>query len=660
MNNLLKILVFVFCFFSFVFANDSVLQKQKFKNKILEKVSLQLSWKHQFEFAGFYIAKEKGFYKDIGLDVSFKEYQFGINLADEILSGKSNFGVGKSSLIVDKIAYNKDILLLAAIFQNSPLILHSKKRPDIKILTDIKDKKIMISPHNIIMAPINAMLISNNLENKYKKIPHSFDVNDIISQKTDLMTSYLSNQPFFLKEKGLESTVFNPKDYGFDFYDNILFTSLQFEKDNPELVNKFYKASLKGWKYAFSHIDETVNLILNKYNTQNKSKKALLYEAKIFKKLALLDDVQFGNINVHKVNNIVNTYAFLNIIKSTQIDLHEIVYNSNEQLKNDFIQNNLDYKLALKVLFVIFIILLILIFKQYFLERQNKILEKLVDKKTQELKDINKNLQEKIKEEVEKNRQKELQLFEQSKMAAMGEMIGNIAHQWRQPLNIVSTVASGIKTKQQFGINIIDELPKGMDTIIEKTKYLSEIIDTFRNFLMEKKEIKKVIIQDRIDIALNIINVALKDNGIDLRNNINYDKPIKITMIIGELSEVLINIINNAKDILLERKVENPWIKLNLNETSGKTIQEKKVVISIEDNGGGISKDVFSKIFNPYFTTKHQSQGTGLGLHMSYQIVVESLKGKLYVENTKNGAKFFIELPVDYENIKFKEKKDKK
>ena len=111
-------------------------------------------------------------------------------------------------------------------------------------------------------------------------------------------------------------------------------------------------------------------------------------------------------------------------------------------------------------------------------------------------------------------------------------------------------------------------------------------------------------------------------------------------MVTGELEQVIINIINNSKDILLEKEVENPWVKLEL-------IEEKdKVIITIEDNGGGIPESVLPKIFNPYFTTKHQSQGTGLGLHMSYKIITESLNGKLYVKNAKEGAKFFIELPL--------------
>ena len=111
-------------------------------------------------------------------------------------------------------------------------------------------------------------------------------------------------------------------------------------------------------------------------------------------------------------------------------------------------------------------------------------------------------------------------------------------------------------------------------------------------------------------------------------------------MVSGELPQVVINIINNAKDILVEKEIKDPWIKIKLKN------QKDKAIISIEDNAGGIPEDVMVRIFEPYFTTKHQSQGTGLGLHMSYKIIKESLKGHIYAINTQNGAKFYIELPL--------------
>ncbi len=225
-------------------------------------------------------------------------------------------------------------------------------------------------------------------------------------------------------------------------------------------------------------------------------------------------------------------------------------------------------------------------------------------------------------------------------MAQMGEMIGNIAHQWRQPLSTISTAASGMKLEKEFDMLNDEKFNESCDIIVKNTLHLSKTIDTFRNFIKEKKEKKKVIVQDRINIALDIIEASIKDNHIELINKIDYTKPIEYVMTVGELSQVIINIFNNAKDILLLNNIKSPWIKVNLQ-------QDNNIIrITIEDNAGGVPEDIIDKIFDPYFTTKHQSQGTGLGLHMSYQIINDHLDGLLYVKNTEYGAKFFIEFPL--------------
>lgn len=230
-------------------------------------------------------------------------------------------------------------------------------------------------------------------------------------------------------------------------------------------------------------------------------------------------------------------------------------------------------------------------------------------------------------------------LFESEKLASLGEMIGNIAHQWRQPLSALSSTASSVKLEAELGLLNNDELHHKMDLIIAKTNFLSETINTFRNFLKSDKSYKLIVLEEELLNGINVVSATLKDHNIELINDINKISPINMNMVSGELPQVIVNILNNAKDILIEKEIESPWIKIEIIEFAD------KATVTIEDNGGGIPLDVLPKIFEPYFTTKHQSQGTGLGLHMSYKIIEESLHGKLYVQNTKNGAKFFIELP---------------
>jgi len=232
-------------------------------------------------------------------------------------------------------------------------------------------------------------------------------------------------------------------------------------------------------------------------------------------------------------------------------------------------------------------------------------------------------------------------LSQNVKMAQMGEMIGNIAHQWRQPLSVITTAASGIKMKKEYAKISDEELYSLLDSIVLNSEHLSSTIDVFRNFIKEKVELKEVVIQDRINNALSIIETRIKNEHITLINKIDYSTPVKAIIILGELSQVIINIINNAIDILIKKNNVSKIIELDLQG------DEKKIIISIEDNGGGISEETMAHIFEPYFTTKHKSVGTGIGLYMSYDIIVNHMKGKLYAKNTHQGAKFFIELPTE-------------
>lgn len=232
----------------------------------------------------------------------------------------------------------------------------------------------------------------------------------------------------------------------------------------------------------------------------------------------------------------------------------------------------------------------------------------------------------------------EQHLIQNEKMASLGTMIGNIAHQWRQPLSIITTSASGVQLKKEFASLSDEELNKSMETIVSTAEFLSETIDTFRDYIKEEKVLKEYNIQDVLDRTLKIIQPALSNNYIKLINKIDYDQVMSKMISSGELSQVITNIINNAKDILIEKKIKEPEITIESYK------QSDNIVISIEDNAGGIPSDIINQIFEPYFTTKHQSVGTGLGLYMSHKIIHESFGGQLYVENTKKGAKFYVKI----------------
>ena len=291
----------------------------------LEKVSVQLQWLDQFQFAGYYVAKEKGFYKDVGLDVTIKKHTPDIHVVNEVTSKRATFGIGRSSLIQEK-SRGADIVLLSAIFQSSPSIIIARKDSGIKSIEDFKGKRMMTLPDVSSDVSVLAMEYKNGITLSDIIVQkHSYDVNDLIQKNTDLMAAYISNEPFLMKQKGVGVKIFDPKDYGFDFYSDILFTSMDEVKNHTQRVINFKNATLKGWEYAFTHIDETVEIILQKYNTQHKSKVALFYEAKELRKLAYYKTQNLGVIDRYKIKSTYDIYNVLHLLKQP-IDLDAFVF----------------------------------------------------------------------------------------------------------------------------------------------------------------------------------------------------------------------------------------------------------------------------------------------------------------------------------------------
>lgn len=256
-------------------------------------------------------------------------------------------------------------------------------------------------------------------------------------------------------------------------------------------------------------------------------------------------------------------------------------------------------------------------------------------------------LENKIHEALEKNKKQQALLEHQSRLAALGEMIGNIAHQWRQPLSVITTSISGLRIKQEMGMEMTTEsISQTADTIISHANYLSKTIDDFRDFIKNdnKKEIFNLL--EVINNTINILNATLKSNHINLI--LNLDNTISYDGYPNQLSQVILNIVNNAKDALQEKNQNDKQIEIKT------TKNETTIKIEISDNAGGINEEIKNKIFDPYFTTKHQSKGTGLGLYICANLIKKDFAGLIYAENIKatinetsyKGTKFVIELPL--------------
>ena len=340
-----------------------------------------------------------------------------------------------------------------------------------------------------------------------------------------------------------------------------------------------------------------------------------------------------------------------------------ILYTQHTNILNNHFFINL-------IIFFVLLIIFILIYKNL---NQKKLLKIEIDKQTKELTQTNEelkiktlevanesmkvhylniHLEKKIQEELEKNRKKEQQMIEQSRLAQMGEMISMIAHQWRQPLGAISSTTINLRMQLELGTYDLNNKEtqkeceefflKELIDIEEYVQNLTNTIDDFRNFYKPNKEPKIVFINNPIQKALGVIKTSLEVDGIKIVEI--YTTKKEISIFDSEMMQVILNILKNAQDNFKYKKIENKTVTIKTTDTTNGT------EISICDNGGGIPKDILPNIFDPYFSTKNEKNGTGLGLYMTKIIIEDHHNGKIKAINTNNGICFLITLN-DFKNL---------
>jgi signal transduction histidine kinase len=252
-----------------------------------------------------------------------------------------------------------------------------------------------------------------------------------------------------------------------------------------------------------------------------------------------------------------------------------------------------------------------------------------------------------IKEKILQNLKMEHELMKSEKMAALGEMIANIAHQWRQPLSVISTGVTGMQVQKEYGLLNDEEFNKTCQAINDNTQYLSKTIDHFRDFIKGERNKVEFDLTENINNFLTLVQGSIKMNNINIV--LNLQENIKINNYPNELLQCLFNVFNNAKDALIEKKIEDKYIFIS------SKIKKDQVIIKIKDNAHGIANNALAHIFEPYFTTKDKNKGTGLGLNITYNLVTKGMNGTIeaynvsftYNKNEYTGAEFRIQLPFE-------------
>ena len=423
-------------------------------------------------------------------------------------------------------------------------------------------------------------------------------------------------------------------------------------------LNNFMKESnIK----TISLIDNNGVLLAYPKNTSLVSQRETMFNTQLYKKYILNKHINKQlRYDYFDSKNIIGMYG-----QTNKLHWYIVIGDSSEEVFKSFV--TLMIEVVLFVLLILFLVVYISIrFSKSILEPLDSIsfnmqnishngnIKSLGKSNLKEINSLSKSftiMQNKLKardkqvqEEIEKNKFKDIQLFEQSKMAAMGEMIGNIAHQWRQPLSLISTCATGMQLEKEYDKLTDERFIKACEDINDNVQYLSQTIDDFRNFIKGDRILQKINLSEIIKGFITLVNASAKNNDINIILSLKDD--IVCSCYANELKQCLMNLFNNAKDVLLLQKNDR-FIFIETSQT------KEYVTITIKDNGGGIEENIINKIFEPYFTTKHKNKGTGLGLHMTYNLVVEGMKGTIVASNTTftyedimyTGAMFTLSIP---------------
>ncbi len=295
-----------------------------------EVINLQLRWHHQFQFAGYYAALEQGYYREAGLDVRIHEGQPGRTPVTEVLAGRAQYGEANSELLYQRLK-GAPLVALAVIFQHSPSVLLTRRDSNLRSPQDLVGKRVMMIG-DITDADLHTMFLNEGIEPDQLVIqPSSYDVNDLISGRTDAFNAYLTNEPFTLLKQGIAYQLIEPINYGIDFYSDILFTTEEEIRRHPERARAFREASLKGWRYAMDHPDEIIDLLLSKYQVE-KSRAHLTYEAETMRQLILPKLVEIGHMNPGRWQHMADTFVKVGMLDE-DYDLSGFLYGSDEHAR---------------------------------------------------------------------------------------------------------------------------------------------------------------------------------------------------------------------------------------------------------------------------------------------------------------------------------------
>ena len=568
-----------------------------------EAVTLQLKWTHAFQFAGYYAAQEKGFYREAGLTVKIEEAKPGLDVVQTVLDGRANFGVGTSSLLLARQA-GLPVVALAVVFQHSPLVLIARQTSGTGTPTvhDLLGKRVMIEPQS---DELFAYLKRADVPlQRLTQVPHSYQPQDLLDGKVDAISAYVSNEPYFLMRAGLKYQTYSPRSVGIDFYGDNLFTSEQELQNHPDRVAAFRAASLRGWQYAMAHPEETADLILTRYSQQH-PREFYLFEAREMAPLLRTDLIEVGYMNPERWRHIANTYADLGLLP-VGFALEGFLYQPAHE-------PHLTRLYALTALLLVVSAVGLFIFR------------------------INRRLQRAQLENERANAAlaKALLNVEQAE-SEQRQLLSMASHEFRTP-------AAMIKASLDSLAILKDSIPPEVAQRLENIGKASQRLNKLANSLILHDRLQELALKPRKQtlelgqLVREIVETYRAGEALQVQLPAH---PVLLNADAALLGIALHNLLDNALrfqgppdapitvDITLPRDSAGAWIELR-----------------VADQGPGVAAEEKEKVFQRFYSTK-SGDGHGLGLSIVLA-VARAHGGTAYVlDKLPHGALFVIKLPV--------------
>jgi signal transduction histidine kinase/CheY-like chemotaxis protein len=571
------------------------------------------------------MAKEKGFYEDMGLDVTIKERNPKQNNISQVINGESEYGLA-DSVILRYRAEGHPVKVLATIFQHNAMVLISKKESGIVSPYEMRGKKISFQK-GLDDSIISSLLKFASLdENDFIKMPMDFSHMDFVRGEVDVSEAYISIEPYWMKKKyNIDVNIIDPRNYGIDFYGDLIFTTEDEVKKHPKRVEAFKKATIQGWQYAMDHKDETIQVILDKYNTRNLQYEQLKYEAQVTDTLISAKFIPLGNVKKERFSILADLYKHRGVSKDDLDEaVNSIIYDPSK--KSNFLQENIYIIITTLIVALVFIILLIY---------NNRHLNYLVKARTKEL-------------------EKSKQIAEEA-VSSKSRFLANMSHEIRTPMNAVLGFVEQLAKSEKEPDRV-----KMFEIVQDSGQTLLGIINDILDF--SKIESSKMVLDFKpaqvssfMDSTLSMFEKSYANKKVTLSCKIDSDMPACILIDDTRLKQILINLLSNA----LKFTDENGTVTVELNYDKNSDMLSFKV----SDTGIGIDAENLDKVFHAFeqedVSTTRKFGGTGLGLAISHRFAL-LMGGDIKVESVKGeGSSFTVVIPYKEASLDSVPKDDK-